>query len=81
VGSVTLLPLINPGKEPVPIVQEEVWASEPAWTGAENLASTGIRSLDRPGRRQALYRLIYCILLRNTKLYMYIYIYVYICVF
>jgi hypothetical protein len=25
-----------------------VWASGPVWTGAENLAPTGIRSPDRP---------------------------------
>jgi hypothetical protein len=29
---------ITPGKDPVPIVQEAGWASEPGWTGAENLA-------------------------------------------
>jgi len=28
-----------------------VWAAGPVWTGAENLASTGIRSPDRPARR------------------------------
>jgi len=36
-----------PGKDPVPIVQEAGWASEPVWTGAENLAPTGIGSPDR----------------------------------
>jgi len=34
-------------------------APEPVWTGAENLTPTGIRSLDRPGRSQSLYRLRY----------------------
>jgi len=29
----------------------------PVWTGAENLASTGIRFLDRPTRSESLYRL------------------------
>ena len=29
------------------------------WTGVENLAPTGIRSPDRPGRSQSLYRLHY----------------------
>ena len=33
----------TPGKDPVPIVQEAGWASEPVWIGAENLALTGIR--------------------------------------
>ena len=47
------------GKDPVPIVQEAGWAPGPAWTGAENLAHTGIRSPDRPARSQSLYRLSY----------------------
>jgi hypothetical protein len=46
-------------REPVPIVQEAGWASEPVWTGAENLASTGTRSPDRPARSESLYRLSY----------------------
>ena len=41
----------TPVKDLVPIVQEVGWVSEPVWTGAENLASTEIRSLDRPARR------------------------------
>ena len=45
------------GKDPVPIVQEAGWAPGPVWTGAENLAPTGILSLDRRGRSQSLYRL------------------------
>ena len=52
-------PLFAPGKEPVPIVQEAGWAPGPVWTGAENLAHTGIRSPDRPDRKQSLYRLTY----------------------
>jgi hypothetical protein len=35
-----------PGKDPVPILQEAGWAPRPVWTGVENLAPTGIRSLD-----------------------------------
>jgi hypothetical protein len=31
----------------------------PVWTGAENLAPTGIRSPDRPARSKSLYRLSY----------------------
>jgi hypothetical protein len=38
------------GKDPVPIVKEAGWAPGPVWTGAENLAPTGIRSPDRPAR-------------------------------
>jgi len=57
--SVTPRPLFTPGKDPVPIVQEADWAPGPVWTGAENLAPTGIRSPDRPARSQSLYRLRY----------------------
>ena len=52
--SVTPRPLFTPGKYPVPIVQEAGWAPGPVWTGEENLAPTGIRSPDRPARRQSL---------------------------
>jgi hypothetical protein len=52
-------PLSTPGKDPGPIVQEAGWAPGPVWTGAEILASTGIRSPDRPARSQSLYRLSY----------------------
>jgi len=57
--SVTPRPLFTPGKDQVPTVQEAEWAPGPVWTGAENLAPTGIRSLDRPARTQSLYRLSY----------------------
>jgi hypothetical protein len=50
---------LPPGKDPVPIVQEAGWAPGPVWTGAENLASIGIRSPDRPARSQSLHRLVY----------------------
>ena len=49
----------TPGKDPAPLVQEAGWASGPVWTGAEILAPIGIRSPDRPARRQSLYRLRY----------------------
>ena len=57
--SVTPRPLFTPGKDLVPIVQEAGWAPRPVWTGAENLASTRIRSPDCPARSQSLYRLRY----------------------
>jgi len=47
------------GKDPVPIVQEVGWASGPVWTGAENLAYSGIRSPDRLARSESQYRLSY----------------------
>jgi hypothetical protein len=52
-------PLSIPGKDPVHIVQETGRASGPVWTGAENLAPTGVRSPDRLARIQSLYRLSY----------------------
>jgi len=52
-------PLFTLGKDPVPIVQEAGWAPGPVWAGAENLAPTGIRSMDCPARSQLLYRLSY----------------------
>jgi hypothetical protein len=48
---------LYPGKHQVHIVQEAGWVSEPVWIGAENLASTGIRSPDLPARGESLYRL------------------------
>jgi len=57
--SFTPRPLFTPGKDPVPIVQEAGWAPGPVWTGTENIASTGIRSPDRPARSQSLYWLSY----------------------
>ena len=58
---------LTPGKDLVPIVQEAGWASGPVWTGAENLAPTGIRSPDRPARRQSLYWLSYPACTFNCK--------------
>jgi hypothetical protein len=57
--SVTPRPLSTPRKDPVPIVQEAGWAPGTVWTGAENLAPTGIRSPDLAARSQSLYRLSY----------------------
>ena len=49
----------TPEKNPVPIVQEAGWATGSVWTSAEILASTRIRSPDRPARNESLYRLRY----------------------
>ena len=57
--SVTPRPFFTPRKNSVSIAQEAGWAPGPVWTGAENLASTGIRSPDRSARSQSLYRLRY----------------------
>jgi len=45
---------LPPRKDTVPIVQEAVLAPGPVWTGAENLATTEIRSPNRPARSQSL---------------------------
>ena len=65
--SVTPRPLFIFGKYQVPIVQEAGWAPGPVWTGAENLAPTGIRSPDRPARGQSLYRLSYLAHIRSAS--------------
>jgi hypothetical protein len=62
-----------PGKDPVPIVQEAGWSPGPLWTGAENLASTGIRSPDRPDRSQSLYLLSYPTRLKILYLFKFIF--------
>jgi len=54
-------------------VYEAGWTPGPVWTGAENLACTGIRSPDRPTLSESLYRLLY-----SGPLYIYIYIYIYV---
>jgi len=53
------LAALYPGIDPVTIVQEAGWATGPVWTGAENLAPTGIRYPDPPASSQLLYRLRY----------------------
>jgi hypothetical protein len=46
-------------RDSVPFVQGAGWAPGPIWTSVENLASTVIRSPDRPARGELLYRLCY----------------------
>ena len=55
----TRRPLYPRERYKVPPVQETGWATGPVWTGAGNLALTGIRSPDHPGRTEWLYRLSY----------------------
>jgi hypothetical protein len=54
--------------DPVPIAQEAGWAPGPVWTGAENLAPTGIRPTDRPARSESICRLRYPSLALNKSL-------------
>jgi hypothetical protein len=49
----TSRPLYPPKRDPAPIAQEDVWAPEPHWTGADNLVLLGIRSPDRPSRNKS----------------------------
>ena len=44
---IQLMPHFTPWKDLVPFEQEASWAPGPFWTGAENLAPTGIRSPDQ----------------------------------
>jgi hypothetical protein len=55
----TLQPPYHRERDPVPIVQEAGWAPGTVWTGAENRAPAGTRSLARPARSKSLYRLSY----------------------
>ena len=54
-----MLPLYLRERDPSPIVQEVGWAPGLVWTGAENLATTGIRFRGRPVRGALLYRINY----------------------
>ena len=49
----------TPQKDLIPIAKEAGWVPGRVWTGAENLAPTGIRSSDRPAHREPLNRLSY----------------------
>jgi hypothetical protein len=49
----------TPGKDQDPLVHEAVFAPGPLWTCAKNIASTGIRSPDRPAHSQSLYQMSY----------------------
>ena len=44
---------LPPGNKPVPILQEDGWVQGLVRTGADNLATTGIRSLERPARSES----------------------------
>jgi hypothetical protein len=51
--------ILPPGKQRAVThrVGDSVSLTGPVWTGAENLAPTGIRFPDRPARSESLYRL------------------------
>ena len=56
--SSTPRPHFTPGKDPVPILQEAVWAPGPVCTGVKSRPHRD-SILDRPARSQSLYRLSY----------------------
>ena len=49
---------LYPRKDPVPILQEAVWAPGPVWTGGKSRPHRDSIP-DRPARSQSLYRLSY----------------------
>jgi hypothetical protein len=57
VTNATSRPLYFRESNPLPNVQKAGWA--PVWRDAENFASTSIRSLDRPPRKELRNRLRY----------------------
>jgi len=59
VVNATFRPLYPRERDPVPIGRVAEWASWSVWTGAENLASSGIRFPDLPSHSKPLYRLNY----------------------
>ena len=59
VVNATSRPLYPWERDPVPIVPVAGLDPGPVWTGAENLAPTGIRSPDRPAHSESPYRLSY----------------------
>ena len=63
----TLLPLNPQKRDFVPILQEAEWAQSLVWTGVENGAPTGFRSLNRPDHNKFLYQLSYPGPIKETK--------------
>jgi hypothetical protein len=68
----TLATLPLEKRDSVPVSQETDWDTGSFWTGAKSLATTGIRTLDRPSRSESLYRLNYpgpfLAILHSTKI-------------
>jgi len=58
VTNATPRPLYPRERDPASIVKEAGRASGPVWTGAEDLAPTGIRSPDGPASSESLIRFI-----------------------
>ena len=73
-------PLLTPGKEQVPIVQEVGWVPGPVRTGAENLAHMGFDPRIVQTVAQSLYRLSNPAHNQQTYLFKYMINEIYICV-
>jgi hypothetical protein len=58
-------PLYHRETAPVRIVQEARWDPGPVWTGAKNLAPTGIRSPERPSCSESLLLLLLLLKFKN----------------
>jgi len=74
---VTPWPLFNPGKDPVPIVQEAGWAPGPVWTGAENLASPGfdprtVQPVASPRGFCIIFNLLFVFLTFQCKIFLWV---------
>jgi hypothetical protein len=59
VGKRHILAAFPRKKDSMPILQEARWATGLVWTGVENVARTGIWSLERPACSASQYRLRY----------------------
>jgi hypothetical protein len=46
---------LYPQENPVPTVEEAGWATQPVWTGAENLTPTRIQFPDHPAHSESVY--------------------------
>jgi hypothetical protein len=52
-------PGLSRERDPALMAQEAVWNSEPVWKGARKIATTWIRSPNRPAHNESQYRLRY----------------------
>ena len=77
VVSSTPRPHFTPGKEPVPILQEDGWAPGPVWTGGKSRPHRDSIP-DRPAPSQSIYIYIYIYIYIIRAIYIYTYIHIHI---
>jgi len=87
VVSSTPWPHFNPGKDPVPILQEAGWAPGLVWTGRKSCHHRDL-ILDRPAHSQSLYWLSYpahvCVCMyvcMYACMYVCMHVYIYVCMY